>query len=626
MNFRHLKGLNLYAISIFAIAAALFHIGAVELGTLPPREMRAVHLLFLIPPVFLLFPATASSPTHRIAWYDYVLAALSFITSGYVYLQADAIAARIPGVTEVAPAEVILGTVMLVLMIEASRRILSKWFVFLPILFAAYQALSSHISGILHFKSFPYERIIEMMYLHPDEGIYGPLMGLSSNILFMYAILAVFIIRCGVADYLIEVAHAVVGGMRGGPAKVAVIASALYGCISGSTVANVYTTGTFTIPLMKKKGYHTGKAGAIEAAASAGGQLMPPIMGVGAFVIADLTGIPYSQIIIMALIPAMLYYLGIMTMVHFEAVKDNILPEKDRAKPDWSDLAARSFMALPFILIAILLISGYDPARAALYVTVLTISLGFINPKSRIKIQTVWESLAEGTVSAAQIAVALGSASIMVTILTETGAAITFNHLLFTASGGILPALLIIFLLVILLGTGIPTTTSYLIAVTVAAGALGEFGVPLVAAHLFIFTYAVISDLTPPFCVSALAAATLSGARTVATGVEAIRLILSSFAVPFVFVFNPALLTHDTPEKVLLVVLLTALSVFCMSVAIVGCFRGKIYLSQRILLGIAAALLIVPLSFVQAAGLIAAAAGLVWILFIYHPTAEPLPW
>jgi TRAP transporter 4TM/12TM fusion protein len=622
-----LKGPILLAISTFAVVAALFHLCTTEFGALEPREMRSVHLLFLIPLVFLLFPATPKAPGDRIPWYDYLLAALGFVANGYSFLHAERIVSREQGVTEVLPIEVILGTIMVILLIEASRRILSKWFAILPILFLAYLALSSHISGLLHFKSYSYARIIEMLYLYPDEGIYGSLTGLSSNILFMYAVLAVFIIRCGVADYLIELAYALVGGMRGGQAKVAVIASALYGCISGSTVANVYATGSITIPLMKKTGYHPKTAGAIEAAASAGGQLMPPIMGIGAFVIAELTDIPYSQIIIMAALPALLYYLGIMTMVHFEAVKDNLLPETDWERPDWRDLAKRSYMALPFILIAFLLITGYSPAKAAFYVTLLTALLGFINPQSKINAKTIRESLSEGAVTAAQIAVALGSASIMVTIMIQTEAALSFSHMIVNASGGVLPAaLIIIFLAVLLLGTSIPTTAAYLIAITVVAGALGEFGVPAVAAHLFVFNYAVMSDLTPPFCVSAFAAASLSGAEMVATGLEAFRLSLSGFVVPFVFVFNPALLAHDTPEKILLAVILTGLAVFCISIALVGCFRGKINIYQRILLGIAAVLLVVPLPALQTAGLVAAVAGLVWIVIIYQPAGAPVPY
>ncbi len=624
MNTRNLKGPVGIAIAAFAVAASLFHMYTSGFGVLEPRAMRSIHLLFLIPLVFLLFPATKKSPLDRIPWYDYLLAILSFIATGYSYINADRINFRYQGVTEVLPAEVILGTIMIIIIIESARRLISKWFAVIPIIFLSYLAFASYMPGILHFKAYSFVRIVEMMYLFEDEGIFGFLMGLSSNVLFIYVVFAVFMVRCGVGDYLIELAQALAGGLRGGPAKIAVLASALYGSVSGSTVANVYATGSVTIPMMKKIGYKPKTAAAIEAAASTGGQIMPPIMGVGAFVMSELTAMPYSTIIKIALIPAILYYFGVLTMVHFEAVKQNIEVDKNRAKTDWKDILKRSYMVLPFALIAYLLIAGYSPTKSAFFVVILTAVLGVINPKTRVTPKIIWDSMAEGAVTASQIAVALASAGIVVTCMTRTGAALSFSSMVVHAAGGVLLlALLMVFLAVALLGTGIPTTAAYIIAVTVGASALGEFGVSLIAAHLFVFYYAVFSDLTPPVCVTAFAAASLSGSEMMATGIEAFKLALSGFIVPFVFVYHPELLLQGSTAEIIRAFIMTALGIFSLSIALTGCFRGRINLIQRAVLICSAVLLVVPNSSLQLLGVGISLAGLIWAFFIYKPVISP---
>lgn len=623
MNSRQLKGPVGIIIAIYAVAASLFHLYTSGFGVLEPREMRSIHLLFLIPLVFLMFPATKNGPKDRIPWYDCILAALAFAGSGYSYLNAERINFRYQGVTEVLPMEVILGTVMIILILESSRRLISKWFAILPMIFLTYLAFASYAPGILHFKSYSYVRIVEMMYLFVDEGIYGFLMGLSSNVLFIYVLFAVFMVKCGVGDYLIELAQALAGGLRGGPAKIAVVASALYGSVSGSTVANVYATGSITIPMMKKIGYRPKTAAAVEAAASTGGQIMPPIMGVGAFVMSELTEIPYSTIILYAIFPALLFYFGVLMMVHLEAVKQNVPIDPNRPKPDWKDILCRSYMALPFVTIAYALIAGYSPTKAAFFTVILTTVLGFINPKARINLKTLWNSLAEGAVSASQIAVALASAGIVITVMTRTGAALSFSSIIINASGGSLFAVLLMVLLaVVALGTGVPTTPAYIIAVTIAASALSDFGVPLIAAHLFVFYFAVFSDLTPPVCVTAFAAATLSGSEMMATGVEAFKLALSGFIVPFVFVYNPALLLQGSAGEIVQAVLFTSLAILGLSVAIVGCLRGRINILQRLLLTASSLLMLHPALSTSIIGIVLGGAGFAWSWFKFTPITE----
>lgn len=619
MNVRELKGPVAIAIGLFAVAASLFHLYTSGFGVLEPRTMRSIHLLFLVPLVFIMFPPTPQASKNKVPWYDWVLAILAFAASAYSYWHADRINFRYQGVSDLLPMELFLGTAIILLIIEATRRLISKWFALIPVIFLAYLILAPYAPGILKAKAYSFPRIVEMMYLFVDEGIYGFLMGLSSNVLYIYVLFAVFMVRCGVGDYLIELAHAFAGGLRGGPAKIAVLASALYGSVSGSTVANVYATGSVTIPMMKKIGYKPKTAAAIEAAASTGGQIMPPIMGVGAFVMAELTGVPYTQIIKIAFFPALLFYFGILSMVHFEAVKANILPDENRERPIWSDLLKRSFMVTPFVLIAFLLISGYSPSKAAFFCVLLTALLGFFNPKNPLNFKGLVECLKEGAITAAQIAIALASAGIVVTVMTRTGAALSFSSMVIHASGGnLFPVLVMIFVAVAILGAGIPTTAAYIIAVTVGAAALGELGVTLITSHLFVFYYAVFSDLTPPVAVTAYAAATLSGAEMMATGIEAFKLALSGFIVPFVFVYHPEILWQGTTAQAFIALLYTALAIFCLSIAIVGYMRARLKKINRILLLIAAILLIMPVVKLQLLGGVFAFGGLL-MAFLVKP-------
>lgn len=626
MNIRQFKGPIGIIIAAYAAIASIFHMYTAGFGVLEPREMRSVHLLFLIPLVFLMYPATKKSPKDRIPWYDYILAALGFWASAYSYLNAERINFRFQGVTDVLPMEVLLGTIIVVLVIESARRIISKWFCIVPIAGLAYLATAQYLPGIWNARAYSYTRIVEMMYLFVDEGIYGFLMGLSANVLFIYVLFAVFMIKCGVGDYLIELAQALAGGLRGGPAKIAVIASCLYGSVSGSTVANVYATGSVTIPMMKKIGYLPKTAAAIEAAASTGGQIMPPIMGVGAFVMSELTGTPYSTIIKVALVPALLFYFGIITTVHFEAVKRGIMPDPNRAKPDWKNILSRFYMVVPFIFIAGLLIYGYSPTKSAYYVIILTAILGFVNPKTKIGLKDLYNCFSEGAYTAAQIAVALASAGIVVTALTRTGAALSFSSMIVHTSGGVLFFVcLMVFVAVALLGTGIPTTAAYIIAVTVGASALGQFGIALLTAHLFVFYYAVFSDLTPPVAVTAFAAATLSGSEMMSTGIEAFKLAISGFLIPFVFIYHPSILWQGTVAQGIQAIFLTAVAIFILSIALVGYFQSKIKLPVRFILGIAALMLVFPNIMIQLAGLVVAVTMVGWLYLAGKKKTQELP-
>jgi TRAP transporter 4TM/12TM fusion protein len=508
--------------------------------------------------------------------------------------------------------EVALGSIMALLVIEACRRSLSPWMAVTIGLALLYLGTSQWVPGLFNFKGYSFPRMVEFVYLAGDEGMYGFLTGISSNILFIYVLFAAVMMKAGVGEFVIALAVRLAGWARGGPAKIAVIASALFGTISGSTVANVYATGSFTIPLMKKAGYSPRNAAAIEAIAGTGGQIMPPIMGAGVFIMSEVTGISYFEIIKAAAIPAILYYVGLMAMVHFLALRHGMRPVPAAELPSWKPVLRRGYFIVPFGLIVYLLAQGYSPTGAAFYTIVVTFALSFLDRQTWMTPRRCWEALTEASFSAATIAVALAGSGMIVGVLTRTGAALAFGGVVVQMAGGILlVAMLLVFLVVSVLGTGIPTTAAYIIAVTVGAAAMGNLGVGLLAAHLFVFYYAVLSDLTPPDAVTAFAAANIAGADMFATGLEAFRLGVAGFLVPFAFVYHRELLLQGPWPQILVLSGLAALSAVALASFVVGHAWGPVSGWLRALCLAAAALMVIRSGPLQTLGLVVYAAILV---------------
>jgi len=536
-----------------------------------PRLQRSLHLLFLVPLAFLVFPFGRRSPKDRPSVPDWLWVVLSTIPSLYLIGDRDRLNHRWEGASPVLPIEVILGSIMALLVIEACRRSLSPWMAVTISVSLIYLATSQWFPGVFHFKGYSFPKMVEFVYLAGDEGMYGFLTGISANILYIYVLFAAVMMKAGVGGFVIDLAVRAAGWARGGPAKIAVIASALFGTISGSTVANVYATGSFTIPLMKKGGYTAKNAAAIEAIAGTGGQIMPPVMGAGVFIMSEVTGISYFDIIKAAAIPAILYYVGLFAMVHFLALQAGMRPVPQSELPSWRPVLRRAYFILPFVLIVYLLAEGYSPTGAAFYTILMTFALSFLDRATWMTPRKCWEAMVEAAFSAATIAVALAGSGMIVGVLTRTGAALAFSGVVVQAAQGILlVAMILIFVVVSVLGTGIPTTAAYVIAVTVGASAMGNLGVSLLAAHLFVFYYAVLSDLTPPDAVTAFAAANIAGADMFATGIEAFRLGIAGFLVPFFFVFHPELLLKGEWSQILLMSSFAAASAVALASAVVG--------------------------------------------------------
>jgi TRAP transporter 4TM/12TM fusion protein len=602
-----------WAAGLYAAAAALFHLYTAGYGTLEPRLQRSVHLLFLVPLVFVAFPFNTRSPRTRPSLFDGLWAAFSAAASLYLIWDADRLNHRWEGASPVLPVEVVIGTVMALLVIEACRRSLSPWMAVTISLSLVYLGTSQWIPGLFNFKGYSYPRMVEFVYLAGDEGMYGFLTGISSNILFIYVLFAAVMMKAGVGEFVIDLAVRLAGWARGGPAKIAVIASALFGTISGSTVANVYATGSFTIPLMKKGGYTPKNAAAIEAIAGTGGQIMPPVMGAGVFIMSEVTGISYFDIIKSAAIPAILYYVGLLAMVHFLALRYDMRPVPRAELPSWKPVLRHAYFVVPFGLIVYLLAEGYSPTGAAFYTIVVTFALSFLDRRTWMTPRKCWAALTEASFSAATIAVALAGSGMIVGVLTRTGAALAFSGVVVEAARGVLlVAMILVFIVVSVLGTGIPTTAAYVISVTVGAAAMGNLGVSLLAAHLFVFYYAVLSDLTPPDAVTAFAAANIAGADMFATGLEAFRLGVAGFLVPFAFVYHPELLLKGGWPQIMVMATLAAVSAVALASSVVGHAWGPVSGWLRWLCLGAAGLLVVRAGGLQVLGLALYAGILLW--------------
>ena len=577
------------------MSAALLHLYTSGFGTFEPRTQRGLHLLFLLPLIYILFPATKNSPKNRPSLLDAIASLLCFAGPAYIVWNAERLNFRMVGMDEVLPMEMILGTTLVLLVVEAARRALSRWMALTIAIALFYLATAPYWPGLMKFKGYSFPRMVEVLFLAGDEGIFGFLIGISSNILFIYILFAGIMISAGVGNFLIDFAVWAAGWAKGGPAKIAVISSSLYGTVSGSTVANVYATGSFTIPLMKKGKFVPKQAAAIEAISSTGGQLMPPIMGAGAFIMSEITGIPYFKIIQAAAIPALLYYLGLFFVVHFISLKQGMACIPKAERPSIFPMLRHAYYFLPFILVVAFLGYGYSPSKSAFYVVLIIFGLSFLDRRTWLTPKKVLDTLFQAAVNAAIIATALAGSGMVVGVLTRTGAALAFGSVLLIASfNNLLFAMILVFLVVSVLGTGIPTTPAYIIAVTVGASALGKFDVALLSAHLFVFYYAVLSDLTPPDAITAFAAANLAGSEMMATGIEAFKLGIAGFLIPFAFVFQPALLLQGTLSEILMATGLTALGVACLSAFLVGYVWSPLNWLHRLLFASAAILLVFP--------------------------------
>jgi len=589
---------------IVALTLSAFHIYTGIFGVFESIMQRSIHVLLALVLVFLMYNPSGKKREGGIAWYDWTLIGLTLISAGYVTIESGTIASRYAYVTPLSDYEVFAGVLGVLLLLEATRRTMGPALPIISLVFISYIYIGPYMPGMLSHQGFSLMWTVDQLFF-TTEGVWGIPVGVSATFIVMFIIFAAFLDKSKAGDYFINLALSMFGQARGGPAKAAVFASGVMGTISGSAVANVVTTGTFTIPLMKRIGYHPQFAGAVEAVASSGGQLMPPIMGAAAFVVAEFTGVPYLKVAVAAIIPALLYYVSVYFMVHFEALRINLV---GLSKSDLPNLKETFFKGvhffIPLIVLIYLLVEGYSPMKAGLYGIFATIAVSFVKKESWMTPAKIISALESGGKGAVEVAIACATSGIVIGVLTLTGLGMRFNSVILSIAGDNL--LLTLFLTMctsIVLGMGLPTVAAYIIQAALTAPALVQLGVAPLAAHMFIFYFAIISAITPPVALAAYAAAGISGADPMKTGFQACKLGIAAFIVPYMFVYAPTLLAIGSPGSIALTTVTALIGVLALSAASVGYFLRKASIIERILLLGAALSLIKPGIYTDIAGL-----------------------
>lgn len=458
------------------------------------------------------------------------------------------------------------------LIMEMTRRVAGLALIVIAGVFLVYVFVGDLLPGFLNAPDIAWQRFFSQVYT--DAGILGPTTAVSSTYIILFIIFAAFLQASRVGDYFVNFAFAAAGKARGGPAKVAIFASGLMGMINGTSAGNVVATGSLTIPLMKKVGYEKKTAGAIEAAASTGGQIMPPIMGAGAFIMAEITGIPYTDIAIAAIIPAILYFVSIYFMVDFEAAKLGMRGMREDELPKFRDMARRVFLFLPIIILIVALFMGYSVIRAGTLATVSAAVVSWLTPY-RMGIRSIIKAFEIAGIMSVQIIAVCACAGIIVGVISLTGVGARFSSLLLDLAGvSQLLALVFAMLIAILLGMGMPTTAAYAVAASVVAPGLVQLGIPMLTAHFFVFYFAVVSAITPPVALASYAAAGISGANPMGTSVTSFKIGIAAFIVPFMFFYNSAILMEGAWYEILRAGATATAGVFLLSSGVQGWFMG----------------------------------------------------
>lgn len=586
-------GIMAKVVSAIAITFSIFQLYTAIFGVLDAHLQRAVHLGFALALSYLLYPSRKSWSRTKLHPVDLILAILGAAAPAYICIMYNELVMRSGIMTT---PDVIMGVIGVLLVIEATRRVVGIPMVVVVLVFIAYAFAGPYMPGVLAHRGLTPEQLIGHLYF-TTEGIFGIPLGVSSTFIFLFILFGAYLESTGLGKFFIDIANALAGWARGGPAKVAVISSAFMGTVSGSSVANVAGTGSFTIPMMKRLGYRKEFAGAVEAASSTGGQLMPPVMGAAAFLMAEFVGVPYIDIVAAAVIPAILYFAGVLLGVHLEARFSNLkgIP-RDQLPKAWVIFKERGHLAIPLVVIVYLLVTGFTPMRAALVAIVLSIVASALRKNTRMKPIEIVHGLETGARNVLGVVIACAAAGIIIGVVTKTGVGLKLASGLLALSGGyLLPTMFFTMIASLILGMGVPTTANYVITSTIAAPALIQMGVPVLAAHMFVFYFGIIADVTPPVALAAYAASGISGGKPLLTGLNASKLAIAAFIIPYIFVLSPELLMINATAVTLVFAVVTALlGMVGVSSSMIGFLVTKNSKWERLLLFISGILMIIP--------------------------------
>lgn len=625
-NTRNVNGIMKRVIYIGLLLFSLFQVYTAIFGVFPAQIQRTVHLGFGLTFIFLLFPAVRKTKKDIIPFYDYILALLSIVIGSYWVLNYERL---VQSLGRMETMDFYIGLIATILVLEAARRAVGLPITIIASLFLLYAYFGQHMPDFMAHRGQSVESIVNLMFYSTD-GILGTPISVSSTFIFVFLLFGAFLVKTGVGQYFNDLAVAFAGKLIGGPAKVAIFSSALQGTISGSSVANVVTSGSYTIPMMKKLGYKKEFAGAVEAAASTGGQLMPPIMGAAAFLMVEFIGrgITYWDIAKAAAIPALLYFTGIWIMTHFEAKRLGLRGLSDEELPNRKEVLMKIYLLIPIMLIIVLMLTGIPVMHAALYGILASILVGMFNKDTRLGIADILDALVDGAKTALGVVAATACAGIIVGVVVKTGLGLSLaNSLVKLAGGSILLTLFFVMIASLILGMGAPTTANYVITSTIAAPAIiallapdvPQSAVPIVvllSAHFFVFYFGIIADITPPVALAAFAASGISGGDPIKTGVNSAKLAIAAFIIPYMIVFSPALLMIDvTFLQIIWVVFTAILGMIAIGAAVIGFWYRKLMIVERIIILAVGLAMIYPEQLSDAIGLVVFIA--MWAFQIY---------
>lgn len=595
-NTRHFEGVPMIVIKAMLIAFSVFVIWMNVFSTLPEQIRRASFIGIVIFMAFILYPVKKNhaSKINKVPIYDFIMGIVGSGCFFYYVVNFQTIVDRAGRLTT---PDMVVGIVGILILFEICRRVVG-----VPILVVvACFILYAYFGG-----GFSVKRIIAHLF-YTTEGVIGTPLGVCSTFIVLFILFGSFLDKTGVGRFFIEIANSIAGSATGGPAKVAVISSALQGMISGSSVANTVGSGSFTIPMMKKTGYAPEFAAAVEASASTGGQIMPPIMGAAAFLMAEMTGFEYSKIVVAAILPAFLYFTGIFLMVHFEAKKLGLKGLSKEEIPNFFSLMlSRGYLLLPLAVLVYCMMSGFTSSMSAIYAIVTSIIVSMFRKDTRMTPKAFGEALENGAKNTIGVAVACSMAGMIVGVVTLTGIGLKLATGLLALSGGVtIVALFFTMIACIILGMGVPTTANYVIMATITAPIVVKLGVPVLAAHMFVFYFGIVADITPPVALAAYAGSAIAHSNPLKTGVTATRIAITAFIIPYVFAFNPDMLLVDGSLISAIVITISAfIGMLGIATGMEGFMTTKLNIVQRIMCLLGGVFLIIPGSSTDLIGII----------------------
>lgn len=576
------KRIKAILITVVGVAMSIFHIYTAQFGVYSALVQRPVHLAFAFVLIFLLHPSKKEGRGWWIHLLDGLFIVLSVLSLIHLIVTFKEIVLRGGAATQL---DIWLGGLLILFVLEGTRRVLGWALPIIASVFILYALLGKYLPGLWGHRGVNLESLISYQYL-TTEGIFSLPLGVSATFIYIFILFGGFLVASGTGEFFIDFANSIAGHLKGGPAKVAVFSSACFGTISGSAVANVVGTGSFTIPLMKRLGYSPTFAGAVEAVASTGGQIMPPVMGAGAFIIAEMLGIPYIQVAIAAAIPAILYYFSLMYMVHLEAIRLGLRGLSKEERPNlWNTLKGRGYLLIPAILLIYWLIVGYSPMKAGFWSIGAVFVFSFLRRATWMGPMKLVEALKRGGTGCLEVVTACACAGIVIGVVTQTGLGLKFSTIVIEASKGSLPlALTFIAITSLILGMGVTTSAAYILTIILGGPVLVKLGVLPLAAHLFVFYYSCLSTITPPVALAAYAGAGIAGANPFSVGFTAMRLALIAYIVPYFFVFQPVLIWQGNFLNILWAFFTAVLGCIALGSGLMGQMLGPLGIFSRLLL------------------------------------------